>query len=260
MVAPDTAHGWGVPASAGRRWALCGPSSRAPVYLRFVEGDAVPAYRPVRTFGWAAVELCVQDVEQVHVALAGSPFTVIGQPSPIGGLPTIRPMQVRGPDEEIVYLTQILTDDPAEGLPSPGSLVDHLFILVLACRDRPAIAQWFAEKLGLDVSEPMSIRYSMINKAFGLSPESKHELATAQADGRIILEFDQYPDAATIRPQHVGHLPPGVAIGTLLHPHLNQLNLDWIAPPVPREGALYGGRTTGTVRTPEGALLELIEG
>ncbi len=250
---------WGVPSSAGHSWALCAPASAMAVYLRFVEGDPLPAYRPITSVGWAATELCVADVAAVHKRLAASPFVVIGPPTPIGGLPTIRPMQVRGPDQDTTYLTEILIDDPAEGLPAPKSLVDHLFILVLACRDMTTSARWFGETLGLEVSEPVAIRYSMINKAFDLPADREHVIATARFGGRILLEFDQYPDGAIERPTHLGALPPGVAMGTLSHPAFDRLEVDWIMPPVRREGALYEGRLTGTIRTPEGALVELID-
>ena len=42
-----------------------------------------------------------------------SPFEIIGPPREIDGVPAIYPLQVRGPDEEIVYLTQIRADLPA---------------------------------------------------------------------------------------------------------------------------------------------------
>jgi catechol 2,3-dioxygenase-like lactoylglutathione lyase family enzyme len=258
-VDAEQAADWGSPATAGRRWALCGPAAGMPVFLRFVEGDLVLDYRPVTSFGWAATELCVTDVAGVHARLAKSPFAIIGPPTPIGGLPTIRPMQVRGPDADTTYLTEILTDDPAEGLPVPVSLVDHLFILVLACRDMAVNARWFADTLELQVSDPMSIRYSMINQAFDLPADTQHMIATARAGGRIVLELDQYPAGAAPRPAHTGALPPGVAICTLRHPDFHRLEVDWITPPTRREGALYNGRVTGTVRTPEGALVELID-
>lgn len=259
-IEPDEAASWGSPSVAGRRWALCGPASGRPIFLRFVEGNRVPDFRPITSFGWAATELCVTDVTVLHARLETSPFAVIGPPTPIAGLPTIRPMQVRGPDADTTYLTEVLTDDPAEGLPRPQSLVDHLFILVLACRDMAATGRWFGETLGLKVSDPVSIRYSMINKAFDLPADRQHEIATGWSGGRIVLEFDQYPQGAVVRPAHPGALPPGIAIGTLWHPEFDRLRVDWIVPPVRRQGALYDGRIVGTVRTPEGALVEIIDG
>lgn len=259
-VSTDLAVSWGAPASAGRSYALCRPASGAPVFVRFVEGEPLAGYAPLRTFGWAAIEICVQDVMAVHARLAGSPFEVIGPPNRIAGLPTIHPMQVRGPDGEIVYLTQILTDDPAEGLPIAESAIDKLFILVLACADMPATARWFAETLALDVAPPVAIRYSMLAKAFDLPIEQLHEITTARSGRHIFLEFDAYPAAATARPSHDGALPPGLAICTVRHPDIDRIAGEWLCPPVARSGPLYDGRRVGTLRTPEGALLEVIEG
>lgn len=255
----ELADAWGTPASAGRRYAICRPASGADVFLRFVEGDPVPDYRPIRTYGWAAIEICVQDVMAVNERMLRSPFEVIGPPTRIAGIPTIHPMQVRGPDQETVYLTEITTDDPGSGLPRPGSLIDKLFILVLACPDMRATAAWFANNLRLAVTDPMAIRYTMIAKAFDLPMSDLHEIVTANWEGDVFLEFDQYPAAATRRPCHPGALPPGVAICSIVHPDFDALDVAWFTPPVVRDGPLYGGKRCGILKTPEGALLEVIE-
>jgi hypothetical protein len=46
---------------------------------------------------------------------------------------------------------------------------------------------------------------------------------------------------------------------TLAVNSLDRPGLDWILPPVVREGALYAGRRAGTLRGPAGELLELVE-
>ena len=256
----DLAAGWAVPASAGRRYAVMQPESGAEVFVRFVEGDPVPGYAPIRSYGWAAMEICVQDVLAVNARMLadGSPFEVIGPPKRIPGIDTIHPMQVRGPDQEIVYLTQMLTDAPGSGLPVAGSLVDKLFIMVLACADMRATALWFAERLLLDAAAPLAIPYTMISRAFGQSLTELHEIVTATWQGDIFLEFDQYPAAATARPRVEGALVPGVSVCSLLHPAFDRLELDWLSPPARREGVIYRGRRSGVVLTPEGALLEIV--
>lgn len=260
-LSADLAASWGAPASAGRAYAVMQPASGTPVFLRFIEGDPVPDYKPIRTTGWAAIEICVQDVEIVNQRMiASQDFEVIGVPKPLDGFPTVKPMQVRGPDQETVYLTEIRTDDPDSGLPTPASLVDRPFILVLACPDLAATIAWTKDVLGLDVTEPVSIRYSMIQLAFGLEPEEKTPLCIVRWNGQTFLELDQYPAEVTPRPAHPDALPPGVSIVTMMHPDLARLDGHWASPPVVREGPLYGGRRTGVLTTPEGALLEIIEG
>jgi hypothetical protein len=260
-VPADLAASWSAPASAGWPYAVMQPSSGSPVFLRFIEGDPVSDYLPIRTFGWAAIEICVQDVEAVNERmLASGDFEVIGPPKPLDGFPNVKPMQVRGPDQETVYLTEIRVDDPSAGLPRPKSLIDRPFILVLACPDLAKTAAWMAQVLALEVSDPVAIRYSMISLAFGLPADDKHALVTAKWQGQVLLEADQYPEGTTERPCHPGALPPGVSIVSIVHPDLARLEGHWDSPPVVRDGALYAGARVGVLRTPEGALLEVIEG
>lgn len=258
-VAADLAAAWQAPASAGRRYAVLQPASGADVFLRFVEGDPVPAYLPIRSYGWAAIEICVQDVEAVHERMKQSPFDVIGLPTKIKGIDTIYPMQVRGADRETLYFTEITTQDPNSGLPRAGSLIDKLFILVLACEDMAATAKWFGETLKLELTDPMAIRYSMISQAFDLPISDLHEIVTAKWEGDVFLEFDQYPQGTVVRPAVPGALPPGVSICTIVHPAFESLAIDWVSPPVVREAMPYGGRRVGVAKTPEGALLEIVD-
>jgi len=259
QVDAGLAASWGTPASTGRRYTVVRPASGRQVDLRFIEGDAVPAFRPLRSFGWAAIELCVQDVHATHARVQGSPFEIIGPPSANPSLPSIHPMQVRGPDGEIAYLTQVLQGGPGSGLPEARSAVDVLFIAVLGCADMQASAQWFAEQLGLKIAPPMDIPYRMINKAFDLPPTQLHRITTADHETDICLEFDQYPDGAVPRPQLEVQLPPGMAICSLLHADLDAIPGPWLTPPRVLDGAVYEGRRVGVLRSPEGALVEVIE-
>jgi hypothetical protein len=254
------ARSWGAPEAAGRNFVVMQPASGAPVFLRFVEAPRVPAYRALRSFGWAALELCVQDVQAVARSLLDSPFEIIGPPADVPGLPSIHPMQVQGPDGEVLYLTEILRGGPGSGLPSARSPVDTLFIAVLACADMAGSAAWFSARFDVAVAPPVSIPYRMLARAFGLPREQLHTLTTASdAGGKICLEFDQYPAAATTRPRHGGHLPPGMAICTLTHPDPGAIDGPWLSPPARYPGRVYDGRLSGTLLTPEGALVEVVE-
>lgn len=259
-VPADLAAAWAAPASAGRAFALMGPASGEAVFLRFVEGDPVADYQPIRTWGWAAIELCVTDVMAVNERMIASPFEVIGPPKVLDGFATVTPMQVRGGDLETVYLTQINQPGPDTGLPQPQSLIDRPFIMVLACPDLKRSMDWVRDVLGLPMIDPVAINYSMISMAFGLPEGEKVALSTARGGGQTFLELDQYPAAATARPRHPGALPPGVAITTMLHPDFARLEPHWAWAPVVRDGPLYDGRRSGVLLTPEGALLEVIEG
>jgi catechol 2,3-dioxygenase-like lactoylglutathione lyase family enzyme len=257
-VSSALAASWGAPASAGRGFVVCRPASGADVFLRFVEGRTPADYRPLRTFGWAAIEICVNDTLAVAERMARSPFEVIGPPRELDGMPEIFPMQVRGPDQEIVYLTQIRGQQPGVRLPVAESFIDRLFILAMACSDLSATRRWFSQALGLESQPEVAIRYTMISKAFDLDAETKHRIATGGHDIDTCLEFDQYPDAATARPREAGALPPGVALVTLTHPDLDAVAAPWIAARRPTDGAIYGGRRHGVVSAPDGTLVELV--
>jgi catechol 2,3-dioxygenase-like lactoylglutathione lyase family enzyme len=255
----DLANAWGAPATAGKVYVISQPASGAPVYLRFVEGTAPESYRPLRTYGWAAIEISVQDTLAVHARLSDSPFQIIGPPRELDGMPQIYPMQIKGPDDEIVFLTQIRGNLPHCDLPMAEAPIDRPFIIVLACSDLAASLDWFERVTGIASGEVFHIRYTMLSVAFGLPPEHKHAIATP-LDGRdSFLELDQYPAAATPRPRQPDALAPGIALTTLLQPALHNLKADWITPPKRRDGAIYGGAVTGTLRAPDDTLLELVE-
>ena len=65
--------------------------------------------------------------------------------------------------------------------------------------------------------------------------------------------------AATPRPRHDGQLPPGCAVATFAHPDFGSVCGDWITPPAPRDGVVYGGKRAGTLRDPDGTLFEVVE-
>jgi hypothetical protein len=75
----------------------------------------------------------------------------------------------------------------------------------------------------------------------------------------VFLELDQYPGAATPRPVHAGELPPGIAIATFKHPEFDRLTGPWIVPPARRDGIVYKGGRAGTMRAPDGTLVEVVE-
>ena len=253
------AESWSAPAMSGRRYVVCRPASGADIYIRFVQGVASAAYRALRTYGWAAIEICVQDVLAVDARMQVSPFQIIGPPKPLDGLPTIFPMQVKGPDQEVVFLTQILGDLPEYELPRAQSLVDRLFILVLACSDLEASSRWLEQALKLQAGPAIELAYGVLSNAFDLPPEHKHRIATLTHGRDVFLEVDQYPDAATARPQAAGELPPGVAMATLRHPEFDTLEGPWIRPPVQRDGIVYGGGRAGVMAGPDGVLVEVVE-
>ena len=258
------AASWGSPGAAGKPFAVMRPSSGHDIFIRFVENRIHPDYRSLVTYGWAAIEVCVQDVLAVNERMEKSPFEIIGPPREIDGLPAIYPMQVKGPDGEIVYFTQIRDDLPAFDLPRADALIDRLFILVMACSDMAASLAWLEAHCDFAIGrERMEIVYTMLANAFGTPLDELHAISTMVHGKDVFLELDQIPPQAAARPHYDGELPQGAAIGTFLHPDFDALaerNRDlWIAPPEARDSAIYAGKRAGTLRALDGTLVELVE-
>lgn len=255
----DLAVSWGCAGNAAARFATLAPTSGAPCYLRLVEQPLDPGFVPTRTFGWAAFEITVQDVFGWSDRLAGSGFDIIGPPREIPGLPYFVAMQMLGQGREMIYLNEVRADTPTSDLPPARSPVDHVFIVILASPDRVGTMAWYAERLGLEEGGSYTIPYTMINKAFGLPDSHMTSLSMAQKGRLPIVEIDDYPAIATARARTQEMLPPGNALVTLAVESLDRTGLDFITPPVVREGPFYAGRRAGAVVGPAGELLELVE-
>lgn len=260
MISDALATSWQTPKSAGQPYVVMQPSSGAEIYLRFVEQPPVEGFKALRSYGWNAIEICVQDVMAVNARMLDSPFEIIGPPNKIPGLDAIHPMQVKGPDEEIVYLTQINDDLPEYKLPRAGSLIDKLFILVMGSSNLDQSATWMQEKCGLGFGREMEIPYTMIAKAYDTPLDELHRICTLIHGDDVFLELDQYPDAAIQRPRHDGMLVPGCAVGTLYHPQLDTLPGPWLTTPIERDGEIYKGKRVGVLNDPDGTLIEMVEG
>lgn len=255
----DLAASWGCPASADAPYATLRPQSGAHCFIRLVEQPDHAEFKPTRSYGWAAYELTVKDVFGWPDRLEGSGFRVIGPPKEIAGLPYFIPMQVLGRGDEMIYLNEVAMDTPSTDLPKAHSLTDHIFIVILAAKDRMASVDWYRHALGLDEGESYTLEYTMINAAFGKPAGTQTVITMVQNERLPILEIDDYPSEATERPRHADMLPPGNALVTLAVESFDDLDVEFIAPPVLRHGDLYMGNMVATVRGPSGELVELIE-
>lgn len=258
-LAGDLAASWGTPASAGARHAVLRPKSGSDCWFRLVEQPDHPDFKPTTTYGWGAFECTVEDVFGWPARLAGTGFTIVGEPRALPGMDAFVPMQVLGTGREMVYLNEVFGDMPSTDLPRAGSLTDRIFIVILGAPDRAAACAWYRDRLGLALGDTYEIPYQMINDAFALPADHITAMTMVQSARMPIVEVDDYPPQAATRTRHPGMLPPGNALVTLAVRDLNSCKVDWIAPPARREGPLYQGRRAGTTLGPAGELLELVE-
>ncbi|MGB3455584.1 MAG: hypothetical protein WBG08_03950 [Litorimonas sp.] len=255
----DVAESWNAPRAGWKRSVVLRPASGRNVFLRFVEQEPHPDYEPLKTYGWNAVEICTQDTDAVNARMMEGPFEIIGPPKKIAGLDAIYPMQVMGPDREVVYLTQINEDLPQYDLPRASSLIDSLFILVAGSPDMQAHLDWLEDALLLSPGRTMEIDYTMINKAHGLPGGTQHALATVTHGRDCFLEIDQYPPGSTVRPRREGELYPGIAVATFHHPDFDAVLEKSGATAVTPPGIVYGGKRAFTTASPDGTLYEIVE-
>ena len=258
-VAAATAAGWGAPAVAGRPCLVLMPGSGSPTYLRFVQQDPMPGYRPMTTYGWNATEIVVQNTDTLEQQLEGSPFHIAFPPRPLDGLPDIRAMQGTGPAGEMLYLTWIQRPIPGHDLPVAKSIVDRCFITVLGGPDMEAMRRFYRETFGNQPGEVVLPRIQVLSAANGLSPETKHPLCTVPLGGQSLIEIDEYPKGTGPRPRPEGGLPPGMAIVTFELPKLDGLKARPIAPPAAATLPPYKDHRTATIIGAAGELIELVE-
>lgn len=259
VVSTDLAQSWNAPKIAGRRQVVLQPASGRDIFLRFIQQDPHPDYRPLTSYGWNAIEICTQDTEAVNVRMVESPFEIIGPPKKIAGLDAIYPMQVMGPDQEVVYLTQINDNLPEYDLPRASSLIDSLFILVTGSSDMDRELAYLEGVVGLSAGRSMEIDYTMINKAQGLPDGTLHALATVKHERDVFLEVDQYPEGSTPRPKRDGELFPGISLATLYHPDFDAVLDRAKVTAQHHDGIIYGGKRALTLNTPDGTIIEIVE-
>lgn len=208
-VSRATAAGWGAPSVAGCAFLVLQPAIGEATSLRFIEDPQAGSAAPFTRFGWNATEISVQDTDALARRLAHSGFRIIGAPANLTGFEWIRAMQVLGPADECLYLTDVSAD---ASLAQAPCAVGPVFITVVGGPDMEALAAFYRTRFGNEVSAPVTVPISVINDANHLPATHCHPLALVTLQGGTRIELDQYPTTATPRPVRAGHLPPGMAM------------------------------------------------
>ncbi len=259
QVSRSLAKSWEAKAMRGRDYVLMQPASGEPVYLRIVAAEpALPGYAPLRTYGWNANEILVED----PVALARQvrePFKVIGEPRPLDFNPNIIAMQVTGPAGEVNYFTRIPPTGSVFNLGSAKSFVDRTFIVVVGGPDVDALRSFYRDVLQAPTSDVQTTKINVLQDAYGLPGDTGTRIGIVQFPSSFLIELDQYPEAAISRPIRRGHLPPGIAMVTFAVRNFDGVQLPWKVEPAVRAEAPYNGRRAGLIIGPAGEWIELVE-
>ena len=183
------AEKWGVPHLVGSRVAWIENMLGEP-WLRIVEDRSARLIPPFSRSGWLSLEICVENVDTLYSELKNSPFEIIGKPADLDVSPDIRAMQVLGPANEVLYLTQIKACVPGFDLPFARCPVDRLFIPILLTHNRDSALATYTE-----FSDTQGVLFetkiTVLNQALGLPFNQRHPVATLQLSGKNLIEIDE---------------------------------------------------------------------
>ncbi|MFK7957700.1 MAG: VOC family protein [Lysobacterales bacterium] len=261
QVGAVLAASWNAPEVADNAYELLQPESQEPVYLRFVHTPDQGNYQPLKTEGWNAIEILVEDPDALNKKLEASPhFDVIGQPNYLTDKKLIKAMQAIGPSNELLYFTRIASSDSSGfGLMPATAPVDRVFIMVLAAKDRVAIDNYYKNTLGMPVNGPYDYRVSVLSNAWGLPADTLYPLTIVPLSRRFLLELDDYPDAVAPRAPTQEGMPGGIAMVTFLVDDINQYRDHWLGIPAAHDGPPYNGRRSVVLKGAAGEYIELVE-
>lgn len=255
-IDPALALSWGAPNASGRNSLTLAAGSN---FIRLVETDHPPGFKPITTLGWNSIELAAHDPDAVHANMESSGFRVIGAPAQLAAFPTVRATQAIGPSGEAVHLTS--ETGPSVFVPKTDTPVGRIFITVLAVADVAAVTDWYATNFTMAKNPIRRGPISTINNAQGLKADHPHDATfLALSEHASFVELWGFDGASAVaRPRALGQLPPGVAMASFTVPDLSALAFPWFAPPAVRNGAIYRGRRAATFIGPASELIELIE-
>ena len=200
---PDAlAQSWGAPASAGRRELIMQPESSAKSFYRYVESDPVEGFKPLRTYGWNATEIIVEDLDALHERLKDSPFKIIGTPAVLAFdfTDAISAMQVVGLAGDVIYLTHVAEPVPGFDLPTADCFVDRTFVSILGGQSLDDMSKFYNETFGLSTTPPMDGTIRVINWAFDRPEGTKTTITTTALPDACLIELDKFPEGTVERP------------------------------------------------------------
>lgn len=210
-ITQTEADAWGAPAMAGAANLCMQPAAGNDFEFRFVAGAAYPDYVPLTTYGWNASEIMVENVDAMAEQVANSPFEIVGEPRNLSFSDDIRAMQLRGPANEIVYLTEFKNPVPGLSVPTPRSPVDKTFIVILGGGSMHELQNYFHNTFAVARTPVVESRVTMLSKALNVSIETLYPIAALTLEGDSLIEVDEMPVSVGPRACSDGYLPPGIA-------------------------------------------------
>ncbi len=252
---------WAATAETGRQFAIMAPASGTPVYMRFIQtGDRIGYWPPV-TWGWNATEILVEDPNELARQLEASPIHRFGGPIDLYRAPKApRAIQTLGPSGAMLYFTRLLPGGSRYGLHGAKAPVDRVFNVILGGPSLSKLSTFYANTMGLRVSDPIGFAGTLAAEACGEPPESEFPICVAPLRTRnSILELDEYPQNSAPRKRAEGCIPGGMSMVAFDTPSLESFPVPLRQPPVRIAAFPYDGRRVAVAEGPAGEWLELIE-
>jgi catechol 2,3-dioxygenase-like lactoylglutathione lyase family enzyme len=245
---------WKAPGMAGRASLILRPQSGARCVMRFIQDASAAGFEALKTHGWNATEILVQDVDALAKEISKTGLKIIGEPKNLSLTDLVRAMQILGPAGEVLYFTQVKPGLKGWDLKPATSWIERVFICVVGGPDMEAMRDFYDRELGVKFGAAGPARISVLSKALGIDPETRHPLATAGLPDAHLIEADEYPPACGPRAVQPGHLPPGMAMVSFTVKSLPEKFAG-----VALAAAPYNGKRACVLNGAAGELIELIE-
>ena len=213
---------WGAEMIKGNDYVVMQPEKSDDFSFRFIHQPDLFNYTAFKSTGWNAAELIVEDVDRLAIELEESPFKIIGAPADLSFTNDIRAMQVIGPANEILYLTQFKKNVPEFDNPLPRSFVDQTFIVVLGGKSLDEMQDYFCDNFELTKATVIESRIRSISRVFNYPENTKYKVAALALKDQSMIELDELPNEATNRFTMHGYLPKGIAMVSFLYYKLNE--------------------------------------
>lgn len=215
LLSADEANRWQATNLIGARvLEVCGINGG----VRFIESTTYQNPLPLRTFGWSALEICVDDVHKYVAQAVEAGFEVLNEAVPLSGTAKPLPLiaaQLAGINGEVVYITQILSEVPNFELPDVSKESGSIFICVLGASDLAKSREVLESNFEVRRASDREVAIRVINRVYEKSLDSLHRLSSLQLAGRNAIEIDQLPNEGAQREKLAGNLPPGISIVTV---------------------------------------------
>ena len=203
---------WGAENITNADYVVMQPEKSDDFSFRLICQPDQSNYIAFKSSGWNAAELIVEDVDRLAVELENSPFKIIGAPADLSFTKDIRAMQVMGPANEILYLTQFKKIVPEFDSPKPRCFVDQTFIVVLAGKSLDEMQDYFHENFALAKATIIESRIRSISRVFNYPEDTKYKAAVLTLKGQSMIELDELPNEGNKRSSLEGYLPAGIAM------------------------------------------------